>query len=263
MSQLFTFIDPDPRTSFINVIMPRPTRKPKKLASLRSQIEPALAPVMSTPVHTAHLSGNPPESPNLTPIPDNANFPIYEHETVPVQDEFGFSQVRGIKKNVVAMPVVSDSDDDIDDNQPRKAEEEDEELYGVPRNQQRTESPLSSPARPQAPVARPKKPTRPPRTSELLPLLPVRKKRYPARDQQKKMPALRTSDIDSEDDTAAKDGGKKRRVADKENDAPEETSEEEAEVVGRRKIVKQKFAEIDRWEMAFETVDLSFSSQNS
>jgi phage gp16-like protein len=77
------------------------------------------------------------------------------------------------------------------------------------------------------------------------------------------MPAQCTSDDDSEVDRVTKRRGKKRRVVDKENDVPEETSEEESEVVERRKIVKLKFAEIDQWEMAFESVDLSFSSQTS
>jgi hypothetical protein len=53
---------------------------------------------------------------------------------------------------------------------------------------------------------------------------------------------------------------------DKENAIPDESagetdSEEERARVERRKVVKKTFAEVDQWEMAFETVDLSFSSQ--
>ena len=156
------------------------------------------------------------------------------------------------------MPVESDSDHDIDDNQPSEAEEDAEDLYGDPEG---IGDRQSSPPRPPSPVPKLKKPIRQQtRTSELLPLLPARKKRSPTRHQ-KKMPAH--SDDDSEVDPVTKSRGKKRRVVDKENDVPEETSEEESEVVERRKIVKLKFAEIDLWEMAFESVDLSFSSQTS
>jgi hypothetical protein len=240
--------------------MPRPSRKPKKLDFLAQQNKEPTAPVNSTHVHLSHPITNPPLSPNLTPLHDNINFPIYEDQDAPLQDEFGFSQVRGIKKSAISMPVESDSDHDVDDNQPSKEEEDAEDLYGDPEG---IEDRQSSPPRPTSPVPKLKKPIRQQtRTSELLHLLPARKKRSPTRHQ-KKMPAQCTSDDDSEVDRVTKRRGKKRRVVDKENDVPEETSEEESEVVERRKIVKLKFAEIDQWEMAFESVDLSFSSQTS
>jgi len=242
--------------------MPRPSRKPKKLAALDHPNEDFTASIVSTNVDPTHSAANPPLSPNLKPIDDNVNFPIYEEEDVSLQDEFGFSQVRGIKKSVISIPIESDSDGDVDDNQPSKEEAED--LYGVTPDPEGTEDRQSSPPRPPSPVPKLRKPIRQPlRTSELLPLLPARKKRYQTRRQQKKMPALCTSDGDSKVDATMKNRGKKRRVVDKENDAPEESSEEESEVVERRKIVKLKFAEIDLWEIAFENVDLSFSSQNS
>jgi hypothetical protein len=240
--------------------MPRPSRKPKRLDFLAQQNKEPTSPVKSTNVHPSHSTTNPPLSPNFIPINDNVNFPIYEDEDAPLQDEFGFSQVKGIKKSVISMPVESDSDNDVDDNQPSKEEEDAEDLYGDPEG---IEDRQSSPPRPQSPVPKLMKPIRQPtRTSQLLPLLPARKKRSSTR-QQKKMPPQCTSDDDSEVDTATKSRGKKRRVVDKENDVPDDANEEESEVVERRKIVKLKFAEIDRWEMAFETVDLSFSSQNS
>ena len=244
--------------------MPRPLRKPKKLATLNAQGVTASAPVISTPVHETNSITTRLLSPNLSPIQDAVNFPIFEDESVPLHDEFGFSQVRGIKKAVVSMPLDSDSGDDIDDNQPSKGDdvENDEDLYGVPPDPAATECPPSTPPAPiQTPKRQPKKRTRRPRTSELLCLLPARKKRNTTRPQRKQL-ATANSDADKDDDAAVKNGPKKGGL-DKENDTPEESSETEFEVVERRAIVKHKFAEIDQWEMAFETVDLSFSSQNS
>jgi hypothetical protein len=245
--------------------MPRPLRKPKKFASATSQNETAAAPIVSTPVRHAHSNTSRLLSPNLSPIPDTANFPIFQDESVPLHDEFGFSRVRGIKKTVIAMPTEFDSDADIDDNQPSKEDDVDEDLYGVPPDPAAREDRPSPPSMPQSPKPRPKKAIRHPRTSELLCLLPTRKKRRPTqpqRKQRKQLRTLATSDVNSDDDTTRKRYGKTDAV-DKENDAPEESSETEPEIVERRTIVKQKFAEIDRWEMAFESVDLSFSSQNS
>jgi hypothetical protein len=54
------------------------------------------------------------------PIPDTANFPIFQDESVPLHDEFGFSQVRGIEKTIIAIPTEFDFNDDLDNNQPSK-----------------------------------------------------------------------------------------------------------------------------------------------
>ena len=244
--------------------MPRPLRKPKKFASATSQNETAAVPIVSTPVHHPHSNTSRLLSPNLSPIPDTANFPIFQDESVPLHDEFGFSRVRGIKKSVTAMPTEFDSDVDIDDNQPSKEDDVDEDLYEVPPDPA-TEDRPSPPAILQSPKPQSKKAIRHPRTSELLCLLPTRKKRCPNQPQRKQRKQLRTfgtSDVNSDDDTTRKNRGK-TDVVDKENDAPEESSGTNLGLSERRAIVKQKFAEIDRWEMAFESVDLSFSSQSS
>jgi hypothetical protein len=255
--------------------MPRPTRKPKRFNSSTTKNNSTDAPVISTPLHSKQSTTNPPPlaSPELSPIQRENEFTIYDDENksiIPEQDHFGFGRVKGVKKTFVPIQIDSDdADDDFNDENHAddvsvKDEDDDEDIYGepyVPPATTEAKGPSknddSSPLRPTPK----KKPISKLRTSQLLPLLPSRRKRQPPRPQKKQS----SHDCsDAEPDVPVKSKSvKKRRVADKENDEPEGEidSEEERKIEERRKIVKKKFAEVDNWEMAFETVDLSFSSQ--
>lgn len=242
--------------------MPRPTRKPKRFNPSTSETNIVDAPVASTPLQAKQSTTNPPPpaSPNLSPIQRETEFHIFNDESN--IDQFGFSKVKGVKKPIV--PIEIDSDDDNDEIEALdpvsvKREDDDEDIYGeqiVPTKKDVIQpSPL--PPTPQ------KKIINKLRTSQLLPLLPTRRKR-----QVKKKSVVSLDASDDENGRIKVKSGKKKRVAvvDKENDVPkpniaEVDSEEEKEMEERRNIVKQKFAEVDQWEMAFETVDLSFSSQ--
>jgi hypothetical protein len=248
--------------------MPRPTRKPKRFNPSNTQSNLADAPVISTPLHSKQSTTNPQPlaSPELSPIQRENEFTIYADEnksTIPEQDHFGFGRVKGVKKAFV--PIQIDSDDADDDDVSLKDEDDDEDIYGepyVPPTTTEAEEPSkredSSPLRPTPK----KKSVSKLRTSQLLPLLPTRRKRQPPRPQ-KKQPSLNTSDNKPDVPGKSKSVNKRRVVMDKENDELEEEidSEEERQIEERRSIVKKKFAEVDNWEMAFETVDLSFSSQ--
>ena len=258
--------------------MPRPTRKPKRFNPAQLEGNTAEeAPVVSTPLHSNQSTTNPPPppaSPDLSPIQRESNFAIYD-DTIPESDEFGFLKVKGIKKTIVPIQIDSDVDDEADDEIDAEDEvvslkqEDDEDIYGeqiVVRTTNSEEGDIiqSPPVEPRTQPHAQKKPIRNLRTSQLLPLLPARRKRH---GQKKVVASLDTSDNDDDDvDVKSKSHGKKRRVVDKENDVPEGRvedidSEEERAMEERRDIVKRKFAEVDQWEMAFETVDLSFSSQ--
>jgi hypothetical protein len=257
--------------------MPRPARKPKRFnAQPQLPSEEVVAPVASTPVHqrqsTTGLA-----SPGLSPIVRENDFTIYD-ETDPQSDEFGFSKVKGIRKPIKSNHINSDieesleeDENDVDDN---LAEEDEEDLYGLPlpsmtkgnvtRDSDNVEP---SPAPVQITQPKPKKPVRKLRTSELLPLLPARRKRQQTSNIREKMAAINTSEPESDSDVPVKRKPVKKRrvaVADKENDGPVSSDDDEAEDSGveeRRKVVKAQFAKVDQWEMVFETVDLSFSSQ--
>jgi hypothetical protein len=256
--------------------MPRPARKPKRF-NPQPQLpsEEVIAPVASTPVRQRQSTTGI-ASPGLSPIQRENNFTIYEDENDPESDGFGFSKVKGIKKLVNSPHIESEveesleeDDHDIDDNPP----EDDEDIYGIPlpstTKQDQGGDSINVESSPMpAPVvqAKPKKQARKLRTSQLLPLLPARRKRQQSSNSRKKMASINTSEPESDSDIPVKMSKpvKRRRVADKENDGPMPSDEEDAEdsgVVERRKIVKEKFAKVDEWEMAFETVDLSFSSQ--
>ena len=253
--------------------MPRPTRKPKRFNPSNAESNPNDAPAISTPLHPKQSTTNPPPlaSPELSPIQRDDEFTIYADEnksTIPEQDHFGFGRVKGVKKTFVPIQIDSDdADDDLDDENDVddgsvKDEDDDEDIYGEPyvaptptEAEEPSKREDSSPVRPTPK----KKSISRLRTSQLLPLLPTRRKRQPQRSQ-KKQPSPDCSDAELDVPIKSK-SAKKRRVADKENEGPEEIdSEEERQIEERRKIVK-KFAEVDNWEMAFETVDLSFSSQ--
>ena len=254
--------------------MPRPTRKPKRFNRSNTESNPTDAPVISTPLHSKQSTTNPPPlaSPELSPIQRENEFTIYVDEnksTIPEQDHFGFGRVKGVKKTFVSIQIDSDDGDDggdehLEDDLSVKEEDDDEDIYGEPYIPPTTTEAVepskyedSSPVRPTPK----KKSISKLRTSQLLPLLPTRRKRQPPRPQ-KKQSSHDSSGAELDVPIKSK-SVKKRRVADKENDGPEEEidSEEERQIEERRKIVKKKFAEVDNWEMAFETVDLSFSSQ--
>jgi hypothetical protein len=258
--------------------MPRPTRKPKRFnAQVQLPSEEVVAPVASTPVHQRQSTTGM-ASPGLSPITRENDFTIYDDENDPQSDEFGFSKVKGIRKPIKTAHIDSDMEEsleddenDIDDN---PAEEDEEDLYGLPlpsttkadktRNSVNVDS---SPALLPVIQPKPKKQARKLRTSELLPLLPARRKRQQSTNIRKKMASINTSELESDSDIPVKIKSVKRRrvaVADKENDGPVSSDDDEAEDSGveeRRKVVKAQFAKVDQWEMAFETVDLSFSSQ--
>jgi hypothetical protein len=245
--------------------MPRPVRKPKRFIAAQTQKETL---VVSTPLHPKHATAEF-ASPELSPIQRDTDFTIYQDQddNGPESDGFGFSRVKGIKKSISTKQPVSDIDDDapIDDD----VDDEEDDIYGVqptrPVDVNDPPSTANIPSSPPAPQPKPKKPVRQLRTSQLLSLLPTRRKR-PQR-QSKKMSTLNTSDAESDTEIPVKSkSSKKRRVVDKENAVPDESagetdSEEERAREERRKVVKKTFAEVDQWEMAFETVDLSFSSQ--
>ena len=252
--------------------MPRPTRKPKRFNPSNAESNPTDAPVISTPLHSKQSTTNPPllASPELSPIQREKEFTIYadkDKSNIPEQDSFGFGRVKGVKKTFVPIQIDSDDagdDGNLEDDVSLKDEEDEEDIYGeqyVPRTATEAEEPHeredSSPVRPMPK----KKSISKLRTSQLLPLLPTRRKRQPTR-LQKNQRSLDTPDTKPDVPRKSK-SLKKRHVVDKENDESEEEidSEEERQIEDRRKIVKKKFAEVDNWEMAFEIVDLSFSSQ--
>ena len=258
--------------------MPRPARKPKRFnAQPQLPSDEVVAPVASTPVHQRQSTTGI-ASPGLSPIVRENDFTIYDDETDPQSDEFGFSKVKGIRKPIKSTHIHSDieenledDENDVDDN---PAEEDEEDLYGLPlpsttkgnvtRESVNVEP---SPAPVQITQPKPKKLVRKLRTSELLPLLPARRKRQQSSNIRKKMAAINTSEPESDSEVPVKRKSVKRRrvaVADKENDGPVSSDDDEAEDSGveeRRKVVKAQFAKVDQWEMVFETVDLSFSSQ--
>lgn len=255
--------------------MPRPARKPKKFKSMNSESNVSDAPVMSTPVHPKQRgTTNSFASPGLSPIQyeiDSATHNDNSARSPTESNDFGFGRVKGVKKAV--FPIHSDSDideeaNDIDTDldEDFEKQEDDEDLYGSPPAElekiQTSVHEDSSVPRP--PRSKPSKSARNPRTSELLPLLPMRRKRKPSYPQ--KIPSLDSSDSESETNVPIKKKPIRRREVDKENDVPKELQEEvdsegERHREERRKMIKAKFAEVDRWEMAFETVDVSFSSQ--
>lgn len=250
--------------------MPRPARKPKKFKQTeKTQTEEYVvdAPVMSTPLPTRQIIDTP-ASPALSAIQLEEEIAVYQ-DPESVSDEFGFHTVKGIKK-IVATAIESDDDNSEVEQRPDSYPVDDEEdIYGQPIRTKETSpnpnEPETSPVK-LAPL-RPSKPVKKLRTSELLGLLPTRRKRHQPPRHQKKMPTMNISDMESDIEPPTKPKQvKKRRVpiADKENDTPEASDnegEEDPEVEKRKKAVKAKFAEVDKWALAFETVDVSFSSQ--
>jgi hypothetical protein len=257
--------------------MPRPARKPKRFnAQPQLPSEEVAVPVASTPVHQRQSTTGI-ASPGLSPIERENDFTIYDDENDPQSDEFGFSKLKGIRKPIKTTHIDSDieesledDENDVDDN---PAEEDEEDLYGLPlpstTKTNVTRDLINAESSP-APVQvrpKPKKQVRKLRTSELLPLLPARRKRQQSMNIRQKMAAINTSEPESDSDFPVKTKSVKKRrvaVADKENDGPVSSDDDDAEDSGveeRRKVVKAQFAKVDQWEMAFETVDLSFSSQ--
>ena len=245
--------------------MPRPARKPKRFNPSKEQNDSvAVHPVASTPVHSKDSTTGFPASPGFSPIKPRSEIPIYE-DPDPPSDEFGFSKVKG-SKNAISInntgstineeesSIVDDhfNDDDSCRKQPLAKRNE---IPTAPKADSSSPTPL--------PASKHKKPIRRFRTSELLPLLPARRKR-PTRVIQKEMPIINTSDENSDGEVVHSKGRKQIRTLEKENDSIERAeldSEEEAEMNNRREMIKKKFAAVDKWDLVFENVDVSFSSQ--
>ena len=256
--------------------MPRPARKPRKFFPSQPKTDDA-----NLPAASAQSQSEQPVAPSdhhlVRELSPKTDFTIYNDisNNDEESDEFGFGKVKGVKKVVVPLEIDSDVDDEdnnsVSDDDHAVKQEDDEDLYGTPyvsyiKDSEIKEPGDGKPTSQPAPEPRLKKKVRKLRTSELLPLLPTRRRRQPIRPQ-KKVPALNTSDAESDDDGPVKSKSfKKRQVVDKENDESKLVeddldSEEERQMEKRRKAVKEKFAEVDRWDLAFEAVDLSFSSQ--
>jgi len=247
--------------------MPRPARRPKRFKQTQKQIHEEEhvvdVPVASTPVHTNQIA------PWLT-SPGGGLSPIQQKDTFSISkdadvdpDEFGFHVLRGVTR-----PITTRAESD-QEQMPEESSvgEIEEDIYGTAEPCMKPSPSLDN--TPSPPRITPSlKSRRNLRTSELLPLLPARRKRRHPPQQQRKMPNIDTSDTDSDAGMPPKSkfvGRKRRPVEDKENVLPVESDREPAEepdVLERRKAVRAKFVEVDKWEMAFETVDLSFSSQD-
>jgi hypothetical protein len=225
--------------------MPRPKRKPKKFTSKAPPQEDHQQ--IPSPPFPNDTPPNPPSDPlNVTSRPNDEESP--PSETVPIND-FGFSQVRGVKRAII--PIPSDSDVDqlpiLDDPQ-NDSYEDTPVTYEHPPLDAASSSTLSACP---TPSPSPKRQSVPKvRTSELIHRLPIRRKR---------VANAPSSNEDSPRRPAKGRSGKKRQVGveDKENEGPSD----EGDGKEWAPEVKGRFAEIDRWEMEFESVDLSFSSQ--
>src|ERR1700737_4549895 len=176
--------------------MPRPLRKPKRFNPSKSQVSSTV--VVSTPIHpnrpTSAFA-----SPGLSPIQNENDFAIYHDKAGngPELDEFGISRVNGIKRPITRKQTNSEIDEDLPTDDDLPADDEEEDIYGEPAyptdmNEPPSTADIESPSTP-APHPKPKKPIRHLRTSELLSLLPTRRKRIPHRPS-KKMSSLNTSD---------------------------------------------------------------------
>ena len=256
--------------------MPRPKRKPKKFKTQSPANAPRETPVSSGPLPDPATYESPPSNEPIPLADDDAINPKIHDRVMKEYNDFGFSAVRGIKRTVV--PVHADSNineepdpiNQVDSEQenipPTKPEERGGDIYGVDATS--SSSSLSPVPTPSPPPKR--KPVRKLRTSELMDLLPRRRKTLDksAPPRQPLVPSLDSSDDDGEHQVPPPPRAKGKKVAkkncravaveDKENSIPvqDDGSSEE-----RWNVVKGKFAEIDRWEMDFEVVDLSFSSQ--
>jgi hypothetical protein len=268
--------------------MPRPKRKPKPFKRHPTPSSPR-QPVSVAP-HPEPAPPDPPRSTEQSPMPRDSG---EDHAVVVEHSDFGFNAVRGIKRTVISIPADSDPEHeepvhtvrepvDVDEAKVPVKQVSDEDIYGdrtTPfdhTSSLSTLSPVPTP-RPSSPLKKP--PLRTLRTSDLLHFLPTRRKRSSKHPTKSRKPVtLGSSEDESEADNGeageqpaprrrAKRAPKGGRVCasleeDKENDDPGSEMEEEREGEGRwRDTVKSKFAEIDRWEMDFESVDLSFSSQ--
>jgi len=229
--------------------MPRPFRKPKKFNPQQMQNTTVDVPVISTPVH-AKYSTTGIASPGLSPIQRKDDFTIFN------DDHAEQSTDKALQSNTNIETIDETVEEEI------HAEEEEEDIYGAhPPTKSAVEHEHEPSPTPQVKPSKPVKAARHLRTSELLSQMPTRRKRTV---RQPKMSITLDSDCsDAETHTKTHAKSKKKRVVkDKENAEPAEESEsEDDEVVERRKVIKSKFAEVDNWEMAFEEVDLSFSSQ--
>jgi hypothetical protein len=223
--------------------MPRPKRKLKKFTP-KPPAQEDLQPIPSPPLLDDVPPNPPSDSLDVTSIPAHEESP--PTEILPIND-FGFSQVRGIKRTIISIPSDSDVDQLPPPDDPQNDSDEDTPVKReYPPSDAASSSTLSA-----CPTPSPKKRAVPKvRTSELIHRLPIRRKRIadpPSSDED--VPVRR----------AKGKSGKKRPVAveDKENEGPSDGGDGKEWAVE----VKGRFAEIDRWEMEFESVDLSFSSQ--
>jgi hypothetical protein len=245
--------------------MPRPVRKAKKFQGKekeQTKTDRMDSPVMSTPLPTRQCV-NAPASPALSAIQPEEIAVYQDPETD--SDEFGFHTVKGIKKPI-PVPSRPKHTDSAAESQPDSYPADDEEdIHGkpLPSKELSPDEKLSS--QPKTVPIQPIKPVKKPRTSELLALLPARRKRHQPPRQRKQTANRNTSEIDAGTEVPAKPKLPKKRhvpTADKENDEPSNDEIEwDSETLQRRQVVTAKFAEVDEWDLAYETVDVSFSSQ--
>jgi hypothetical protein len=239
--------------------MPRPTRRPKKF----NEAPQTEGEVVQSVVPAEEFIAAPAVADTVPAEIEEGDFP----------DEFGFSRVKGVKKLVheeETHPELESTNQFVDEEE----EEDNLSTRVLPAVSSAPPSDeLTSDSSPPAITVQPTKPVKPAkalRTSDLLPLLPTRRTHLPSHKQKPKSRGKKSVDLDSEDvqsPVKVKSSKKKRIVVeDKENKEPEVVeneidSEEEVEREERRKLVRKKFHEVDEWQMAFETVDVSFSSQ--
>jgi hypothetical protein len=230
--------------------MPRPARKPKTFKSNEKVVEEeTVAPVASTPLHRSRVVVPGLASAGVSPIRAGDTISVYEGEGEDEELSVFPTKFPPLESRIAERP----------------ASKSEEDIYGeaAPRSES---SPTTAPAIPVAQPLTSSTPARKLRTSELLRALPSRRKRHQPPRKQKNTREINTSEVDSESDSPPKPKpGRRRRcvpVEDKENANPKqaESGSEDPEILERRETVKAKFAEVDQWDLAYETVDLSFSS---
>lgn len=210
--------------------MPRPTRNAKR-ANTASRKQEFSVPEVSPRVHSHNSTIRPktPEPNSLSDARRNIN-DIIDDDSL-ISDEVGRTTLKDIG-NQLSLSNQQYTDTDANDGS-------DLSLYP---------SPLTKAS--QLTATRPHQ-EKPVRTSELLTLLPERHTRHQTKSKS------RSKTSKSQKGGAAGES----TSAEKENDVYEGDSEEEMARDKRRKVAIKKFAEVDKWELQFEDIDLSFSSQ--
>ena len=216
--------------------MPRPSRRATRPNTSTAKDKSPI-PAPEIPVHDSLIKSTPvPETFDLSPVD-------IKHDDSSPDDGYKSGEVdRGTLKDIgnqLSSNDQHDSDTDVNNKS-------DLSFHPSP---PRTKHPRTT-----VPGgAIPGKPSCTVRTSELLTLLPERHARpHTISKSRARTAKSRKGTVDNEEAAST----------DKENDVyEEEDSEEMREREKRRKVVRKKFKEVDNWELEFESVDLSFSSQ--